>query len=85
MSNPILMEIHKYSGATIHILVTATILLGIQEKEGFASCGYEVTSADVFPTPWKLPYSCQISHALGLVVLIMGLCTSFGLAHFPRL
>lgn len=86
-SNPALMEIHKYTGTYIHILVTVTILLGIQEKEGFVQCAYEVDSADLVPFTnyGKIPYACKISHGLGLVILVMGLCTSFGLARFPVL
>lgn len=85
--SPALMEIHKYTGSCIHILVTATILLGIQDKEGFVGCSYAVESADLMPilNYGEIPYSCKISHGLGLVVLIMGLCTSFGLARFPAL
>lgn len=87
MRNPTVMEIHKYTGTYIHILTTATILLGIQEKEGFVSCGYEVDEADLMPllNYGKIPYACKISHGLGLVILMMGLCTSFGLARFPVL
>eukprot|EP00571_Detonula_confervacea_P000420 CAMPEP_0172314198 /NCGR_PEP_ID=MMETSP1058-20130122/21918_1 /TAXON_ID=83371 /ORGANISM="Detonula confervacea, Strain CCMP 353" /LENGTH=300 /DNA_ID=CAMNT_0013028001 /DNA_START=119 /DNA_END=1024 /DNA_ORIENTATION=- len=87
MSNPIVMEIHKYTGAHIHFLVMVTILLGIQEKEGFVSCAYEVVSADLMPLTnyGKIPYACKISHGLGLVILGMGLFTSFSLAKFPRL
>lgn len=67
LGNPMLMEIHKYTGAYIHILATATILLGIQEKEGFVSCGYSVTSPDLMPilNYGKIPHSCKISHGLG--------------------
>mmetsp|Transcript_4739 Transcript_4739/g.10178 ORF Transcript_4739/g.10178 Transcript_4739/m.10178 type:complete len:304 (+) Transcript_4739:2-913(+) len=85
-SMPVLLEVHKYTGTYVHILVTATIMLGIQEKEGFGSgCGYEVDSADLMPLAnfGKIPYACKISHGLGLVILLMGLCTSFGLAYFP--
>ena len=87
ISNPLLMEVHKFTGTYIHILVTATILLGIQEKEGFVSCSYAVDSADTVPLVnyGKIPYPCKISHGLGLVVLAMGVCTSFGLARFPVL
>jgi cytochrome b-561 len=82
-----MMELHKYTGTYIHILVTATILLGIQEKEGFVSCAYAVDSADLMPilNYVKIPYACKISHGLGLVILCMGLFTSFGLARFPVL
>ena len=84
---PSLMEIHKYSGAVLHLLITATILLGIQEKEGFVQCWYEVTEADLIPIQnyGKIPSACKISHGLGLVVLLMGVFTSFALARFPVL
>lgn len=87
LRNPVTMEIHKFTGTYIHILVTATILLGIQEKEGFVSCAYEVDSPDLMPVLnyAKIPYACKISHGLGLVILFMGLLTSFGLARFPVL
>lgn len=85
---PSLMEIHKYTGALLHILITATIMLGIQEKEGFVQCWYEVTEGpDLIPISnyGKIPSPCKISHALGIVVLLMGVFTSFALARFPVL
>lgn len=84
LASPVLMEIHKFTGTYLHILVTVAVLLGIQEKEGFVQCSYEVDSADTMPilNYGKIPYSCKISHGLGLVILFMGLCTSFGLARF---
>ena len=87
LASPVCMEIHKYTGAYIHILTMATILLGIQEKEGFVSCSYTVTEADLMPISHygEIPYSCKVSHGLGLVVLAMGICTSFALARFPVL
>lgn len=87
LASPVCMEIHKYSGAYIHILTMATILLGIQEKEGFVSCSYTVTEADLMPISHygDIPYSCKVSHGLGLVVLAMGIATSFALARFPVL
>mmetsp|Transcript_32290 Transcript_32290/g.69701 ORF Transcript_32290/g.69701 Transcript_32290/m.69701 type:complete len:306 (+) Transcript_32290:210-1127(+) len=87
ISKPVLMELHKYAGTYIHILVSVTIMLGIQEKEGFVGCGYKVESADLMPflNYGLIPYACKISHDLGLVILAMGLFTSFGLARFPVL
>jgi cytochrome b-561 len=84
---PSLMEIHKYTGAVLHLLITATIMLGIQEKEGFVKCWYEVTEPDFFPIQnyGKIPSACKISHGLGIVVLLMGVFTSFALARFPVL
>lgn len=87
ISKPVLMELHKYAGTYIHILVSITIMLGIQEKEGFVGCWYKVDSADLMPflNYGLIPSACKISHGLGLVILAMGLCTSFGLARFPVL
>ncbi|KAL7435362.1 hypothetical protein ACHAXM_004606 [Skeletonema potamos] len=81
---PSLMEMHKYSGAVLHLLITATIMLGIQEKEGFVQCWYNVTEPDIIPIQnyGKIPSSCKISHGLGIVVLLMGVFTSFALARF---
>ena len=85
LRNPVMMELHKFSGAYIHIFAMAAILMGIQEKEGFVGCAYKVESADLIPilNYGKIPYACKISHGLGLVILFMGLLTSFGLARFP--
>jgi cytochrome b-561 len=87
MGTPLLMEIHKYTGTYIHILATATIMLGIQEKEGFVGCSYKVTEADLFPLSnyGLIPGACKISHSLGLVILAMGICTTLALARFPVL
>jgi hypothetical protein len=86
-SKPILMEVHKFTGTYIHILTTMTILLGIQEKEGFVSCSYTVDLADDPPlfNLGKIPLPCKISHALGLVLLMMGFCTNDGLAKFASI
>jgi cytochrome b-561 len=85
LRNPVMMELHKFSGAYIYILAMVAILMGIQEKEGFVGCAYKVESADLIPilNYGKIPYACKISHGLGLVILFMGLLTSFGLARFP--
>lgn len=84
ISNQTSMEIHKFTGSYIHNLARMTILLGIQEKEGFVSCAYTVDSADVPPSfnIGKIPHPCIISHTLGIVVLLIGVCTNFGLAKF---
>jgi len=85
--SPLVLEIHKYTGTYLHMLVTATIMLGIMEKEGFVGCGYDVEEADLMPFKnfGKIPGVCKISHFLGLTVLAMGIFTSFGLARFPVL
>ena len=87
LGTPVLMEIHKYMGTYIHILATATIMLGIQEKECFIGCSYTVNAPDLFPLQnyGLIPSACKISHGLGLVVLSMGICTTFALARFPAL
>ena len=87
LTGPAILEIHKYSGSLLHILITTTILLGLQEKEGFVSCSYSVDAADTMPFLHlgDIPYSCKLSHGLGIVVLIIGILTSFSLARFPRI
>jgi len=40
---------HKYIGPIIYQGMALTILLGIQEKEGFMGCSYKVESVDWFP------------------------------------
>ncbi|KAL3775196.1 hypothetical protein ACHAWO_003812 [Cyclotella atomus] len=87
LGTPLLMEIHKYTGTYIHILATATIMLGIQEKEGFIGCSYTVNAPDLFPllNYGLIPSACKISHGLGLVILAMGFCTNFALARFPAI
>lgn len=87
LGTPLLMEIHKYTGTYIHILATATIMLGIQEKEGFVGCSYKVNAPDLVPllNYGLIPSACKISHGLGIVVLAMGFCTTFAMARFPVL
>ena len=87
LTSPAILEIHKFSGAILHILITATILLGLQEKEGFINCSYQVDSADTMPIlhVGEIPHSCKLSHGLGMVVLLIGILTSFSLAQFPRI
>ncbi len=84
-NHPIMMEIHKFTGNYLHVLVTATILMGIQEKEGFVGCSYEVQQADLVPFKnlGMIPEACKLSHGLGIVVLAMGLLTSFSLSRLP--
>ncbi len=86
-SKPILMEIHKFTGTYIHTVATMTILLGIQEKEGFVSCSYAVDLADGPPSfnLGTIPHPCKISHALGMVILMMGFCTNMGLVKFDSI
>ena len=75
------LAFHQFIGPFIYILTGATILLGIQEKEGFIGCSYTVTSPDYNPIQHYLgiPLVCRISHGLGLVVFIMMLTTSYAL------
>lgn len=81
-----MLSIHSFLGPFLYMGVTATILLGIQEKEGFVKCAYSVDKADLFPLSHlsKIPPACLVSHALGIVVLATALCTSFALHDFKR-
>ena len=78
------MNLHKFLGPIIYIAVACTILLGIQEKEGFVKCSYKVDKADLFPIQHfsEIPRACRISHSLGIIVFAMTLSTSFALHDF---
>ena len=88
MSAPIfksrVMSIHKFMGSFIYLATGATILMGIQEKEGFMKCSYEVDQPDIYPivNVGRLPSACKISHSLGVCVLALILCTTFALHDF---
>mmetsp|Transcript_7751 Transcript_7751/g.11449 ORF Transcript_7751/g.11449 Transcript_7751/m.11449 type:complete len:306 (+) Transcript_7751:285-1202(+) len=71
------LKCHRFLGLCIYNMAAATILLGIQEKEGFIGCAYEVTESDENPASHYLdiPYSCRLSHGLGIIILAQTLCT----------
>ena len=79
-----LLTLHSFLGPFIYVAMTATVLLGIQEKEGFVKCGYTVDKADTFPLSHlgQIPPACLVSHILGIVVLGTALCTIFALHNF---
>mmetsp|Transcript_11311 Transcript_11311/g.26894 ORF Transcript_11311/g.26894 Transcript_11311/m.26894 type:complete len:401 (-) Transcript_11311:321-1523(-) len=81
-----LLIVHYYAGPTIYVGVMVTILLGIQEKEGFISCAYPVTTGpDKFPPSHfnEIPLACRQSHLLGILILVTGSCTIFALSSSP--
>lgn len=81
-----ILQIHKFLGPFIYNCVAITILLGVQEKEGFVGCSYPVTEADTFPMKhfFDIPSACRISHALGILVLGITLCTNLALHDFRK-
>jgi hypothetical protein len=81
-----LLLVHRYFGPMIYIGMMCTILLGIQEKEGFVGCAYKVDKFDAFPPIhfYEIPLPCRISHLLGLLVFATGICTSFVLHPIDR-
>lgn len=78
--------VHKYVGPLLYQGVAVTMLLGIQEKEGFIGCYYEVEEVDSFPAQhfFDIPLSCRVSHSLGLVTLMMALSTTFAIHNFGK-
>jgi cytochrome b-561 len=78
--------VHKYVGPVIYQAVAVTMLLGIQEKEGFVGCAYQVEKPDTFPIQHlsKIPLSCRVSHSLGLVIVAMTLLASFAIHDFGK-
>lgn len=81
-----LLQIHSFMGPLLYQGICLTILLGIQEKEGFIGCGYQVDEADT--KPWKhhgeIPAVCRISHGMGFMVLLTAFMTSFAMHSFDR-
>lgn len=82
----ILMQIHTFLGPVIYQGVIVTILLGIQEKEGYVGCAYKVDHADL--RPWQhwqdIPPVCRISHGLGFLIVTTGLLTVLATHNFER-
>jgi len=76
--------LHKYMGPFVYNMMAFTMLLGIQEKEGFIGCSYAVDKVDRFPIAnfGKIPSICKVSHTLGIFILFMALSTSFALYDF---
>lgn len=79
-----ILQLHKFIGPFVYNATAATILLGIQEKEGFIGCSYTVTEADTFPVRhfFDIPSICRTSHLLGILVLAVALCTNLVLYDF---
>ena len=80
------LQCHVVLGPLIYVLMGLTILLGIQEKEGFVGCAYHVNSPDLFPLQHvaKIPAACLVSHLLGLLVFLTLICTTIALAETRR-
>lgn len=72
------VKTHRYFGLMIFNLFAVTMLLGIQEKEGFIDCSYQVTSTDTNPATHysDIPYSCRISHGLGIIIIAQAISTN---------
>jgi cytochrome b-561 len=81
-----MLTVHYYVGPLVYLATAATILLGIQEKEGFVGCAYKVTQADLFPIQhfFEIPFACRVSNLLGVVVLAMTASTTFAIHDFGR-
>jgi cytochrome b-561 len=81
-----MLTVHYYVGPLVYLSTATTILLGIQEKEGFVGCAYKVTQADLFPIQhfFKIPFACRVSNLLGIVVLAMTASTAFAMHDFGR-
>jgi cytochrome b-561 len=72
------LKMHKVVGPIVYLCLAATILLGIQEKEGFVGCSYKVDRPDKVPFRhvFEIPPACFTSHLLGLAVLAVAILTS---------
>lgn len=68
-----MLQIHRFFGPMIYLSVLGTILLGIQEKEGFIGCSYAVDKPDVIPF-WnasQIPEVCKLSHTVRTCVSVV--------------
>lgn len=76
--------VHKYFGPLLYNMMAFTMLLGIQEKEGFIGCSYAVDKPDLFPIQHlgKIPAVCRLSHSLGYFLFLAAVTTSFALHDF---
>jgi hypothetical protein len=83
---PKMLTVHYFVGPLVYLSTAITILLGLQEKEGFVGCAYKVTQADMFPIQnfFEIPFACRVSHLLGIVVLAMTVSTTFAMHDFGR-
>jgi hypothetical protein len=81
-----LLLVHHFAGRMIYLSMCITILMGIQEKEGFIGCAYKVEHVDRFPPShfYEIPLACRISHLMGLLIFFTGICTAFALHPIDR-
>lgn len=76
---PRILRVHQIVGPMIYYATALTILLGIQEKEGFIGCAYTVSTGEadsLWPSVEMLPSACRHGHALGLLVVATTICTA---------
>lgn len=61
-----ILQVHTFVGPILYLSMMLTILLGIQEKEGFVGCGYKVEEPDMVPFQHfsQIPVACKQSHAV---------------------
>jgi cytochrome b561 len=73
-----ILKIHKTAGPIVYLCTAVTILLGIQEKEGFVGCSYQVAAPDTVPFRhvFQIPSACWTSHILGLMVALVAILTA---------
>jgi cytochrome b-561 len=76
------LQVHSFVGPSIYLATAVTILLGIQEKEGFVKCSYPVLDVKFLPELAKIPLPCRISHSLAILIVIVSALTLFALHNF---
>ena len=83
---PAVMKFHKFMGSAIYYLTSATIILGIMEKEGFIGCSYKVDNGpDLVPFQHfnEIPMACKVGDSLGFVIVSTTICTGYVLYTTP--
>ena len=79
-----IVVLHRFLGKFLYIATGATIMTGIQEKEGFINCSY--TTNNKKDTIWnrqgEIPPVCHVSHTLALFIFLLTFLTTFALHDF---
>jgi cytochrome b-561 len=75
------MPNHVFLGMITFVTAVMAMETGLTEKNGFLSCGYQVTSKDSNPADnyYELPEGCRLSNGIGMVVYATALLVVYSL------
>lgn len=77
---------HIFLGVCALVMAVMAIVTGVQEKNGFSSCGYTVDERDTNPAAnyHMLPDGCKMSNGVGICAFITLLLTLYSLANVGK-